>query len=101
MDTSLIDPRALRDAAERFAPLAGLFVGAQPPLAVSEQWEAARGARPIGQPRRHDAAIHAHGTCDLTLDPSALSPHKCALAIVRRLTAGPSPTAFRRLLEAS
>ncbi len=54
-----MDSRALRDAAECFAPLDGLFVGLKPPLAVSEKWEAGRGDRPIGQARKHYDLIHA------------------------------------------
>ena len=98
VDTALMEPRALRDAAESFAPLDGLFVGVKPPLAVSERWEAARGDRPIGQARRHYDLIHAHGTYDLLLDTSALTPQECAQAIRRRLDAGTRPTAFRALL---
>lgn len=100
VDTSLMDGRALRDAAEWFAPLGGLFVGVKPPLVVSERWEAARGDRPRGQARKHYELIHAHGTYDLLLDPSIMTPGDCANAIMERLTTGPEPTAFRTLLEA-
>jgi chloramphenicol 3-O phosphotransferase len=100
VDTALMDPRALRDAAHEFAPLNGLFVGMKPPLAVSERWEAAREDRPIGQARRHYDLVHAHGAYDLLLDPSMLTPEACAAAILRRLETGPEPTAFRALLAA-
>jgi len=97
LETALMDRRALQDAAACFAPLDGLLVGMKPPLAVSEHWEIARGDRPQGQARKHYDLIHAHGSYDLVLDPSQLTPHACALAIVQRL-AGPPPDAFRRLL---
>ena len=98
VESALMDPRARLDAAACFAPLDGLFVGVQPPLAVSEQWEAARGDRPRGQARKHYELIHAHGQYDLRLDPSVLTPQQCASAILLRL-AGPRPEAFRKLLE--
>src|SRR5262245_7053231 len=92
-----MDERALRDAAACFAPLGGWLVGMRPPLEVSEQWEARRGDRPVGQARNHYALIHAHGVYDLLLDPSQLSPDECAAAILARLESGP-PEAFRILL---
>jgi chloramphenicol 3-O phosphotransferase len=98
VETALMDPRALRDAAECFAPLEGWFVGIKPPLDISAQWEAARGDRPRGQARRHYELIHAHNTYDLVLDPSTRMPQQCAAAIVHRL-AGSPPDAFRRLLN--
>ena len=67
VDTALMDPRALLDAAECFSPLGGWFVGVKPPLAVSEAWESARKDRPAGQVRRHYDLIHAHGIYDLVL----------------------------------
>lgn len=101
VDTALMDRRALRAAAARFAPVGGLFVGMKPPLAVSERWEAQRGDRPRGQVRRHHARVHAHETYDLVLDPSTLTPQECASAIMQRLEVGPVPSAFRRLLHGS
>jgi len=98
VESALMDRRARLDAAACFAPLDGQFVGVQPPLAVSEQWEAARGDRPRGQARKHYELLHAHGQYDLLLDPSVLAPEQCASAILRRL-AGPRPQAFRKLLE--
>ncbi len=99
VDTVLMDRRALRDAAACFAPLNGLFVGMKPPLDVSERWEAERGDRPRGHARRHYVQVHAHDAYDLVLDPSALTPRQCALAIAQRLEGGPPPSAFRRLLR--
>ena len=96
LETSLMDPRALYDAALCFAPLNGLFVGVKPPLAVSEQWEAARGDRPIGQARKHYHLIHAHETYDLILDPSSMTPAQCAAAILHRWNSTPA-AAFENL----
>ncbi len=81
IETSLMDKRALHDAAQQFASLNGLFIGMQPPLDVSERWEAERGDRPIGHARKHYELIHAHNTYDLVLDSSILTPDECALAI--------------------
>ncbi|MBA3945362.1 MAG: AAA family ATPase [Herpetosiphonaceae bacterium] len=97
VDTALMDPRALRDAAVCFGPVHGLFVGMKPPLQVSERWEAMRGDRERGHARKHYDLVHAHGTYDLVLDPSVLTPQECARAVLQRLADGP-PTAFRQLL---
>jgi chloramphenicol 3-O phosphotransferase len=83
VETALMDPRALRDAAECFSPLGGLFVGMKPPLVVSEQWEAARADRPRGQARKHYDLIHGHGVYDLVLDPSTMTSRECAVVIMR------------------
>ena len=96
VETALMDPRALQDAAACFAPVGGLFVGMKPPLAVSEQWEVQRGDRPQGQARKHYDLIHQHGLYDLLLDPAQLTPEACAVAILQRL-AGPPPYAFQQL----
>jgi chloramphenicol 3-O phosphotransferase len=100
MDTALMDRRALQDAAARFAPLGGFLIGMKPPLAVSEQWEAARADRPPGQARQHYDLIHAHDIYDLLLDPSKMPPHECARAILQHIQAVP-PSAFCRLLDSS
>jgi chloramphenicol 3-O phosphotransferase len=94
-----MDRRALRDAAECFAPVGGFFIGIKPPLEVSEQWEAARGDRRIGQARAHYDLIHAHGTYDLVLDPSQMTPQECAQAILDQAQ-GMRPDAFQRIRNA-
>jgi chloramphenicol 3-O phosphotransferase len=98
VETALMDRRALIDAAECFAPVRAYFIGMKPPLAVSEQWEAQRGDRPIGQARRHYDLIHAHGVYDLVVDPSIRSPEQCADAIVRYIEST-APRAFSQLLQ--
>lgn len=85
VETSLMDKRALQDAAKCFAPLNALFVGMKPPLEVSEQWEAKRNDRPIGQARKHYDLIHSNAIYDLTLDPSLMSPEQCATSILNYL----------------
>jgi len=96
VETSLMDRRALLDAAGCFKPLNGLFVAMKPPLDISEQWESRRTDRPGGQARKHYDLIHAHGIYDLVLDLSDLTPAACAEAIMQRLLGAP-PDAFRRL----
>jgi chloramphenicol 3-O phosphotransferase len=96
VETALMEVRALRDAAECFAPLNGWFIGVKPPLEVSEAWEASRTDRPAGQARRHYDLIHAHNTYDLTLDPSSLGADGCAAAILSHI-ASQQPSAFSRL----
>lgn len=96
VDTALMDPRALRDAAAVFAPVDGYLIGIKPPLAVSEQWERQRGDRDVGQARRHYALIHQHNTYDLVIDTSLHTPQEAAVLIFARCAAG-APTAFRKL----
>jgi chloramphenicol 3-O phosphotransferase len=98
METALMDRRALIDAAECFAMVRAYFIGMKPPLAVSEQWEAQRGDRHIGQARRHYDLVHAHGVYDMVLDTSTLSPDQCADAIVRQIE-NTAPRAFAQLLR--
>jgi len=98
VETSLMDKRALRDAALCFSGLNALFVGMKPPLEVSEQWEKKRNDRPIGQARKHYDLIHAAAIYDLTLDPSLLSPEECATAILHHLDESQF-TSFQKILE--
>jgi chloramphenicol 3-O phosphotransferase len=97
VETSLMDSRALLDAAEQFAPLDGFFVGVKPPLSVSMQWESQRGDRPAGQAKLHYDLVHAHGTYDLEIDPSRMTPVECAALILDECRKS-SPHAFRDLL---
>ena len=85
VETSLMDKRALRDAAMCFSRFNALFVGMKPPLEVSEQWEAKRNDRHIGQARKHYDLIHSIAIYDLILDPSLLSPEECAGSILNYL----------------
>ena len=98
VETSLMDSRALHDAAHCFSPIHAIFVGMKPPLEVSEKWEANRSDRPTGQARKHYDLIHAHGIYDLVLDPSRLSPEECAIAVLDQLSEQ-RPTAFQRILD--
>lgn len=98
VETALMDTRALYDAAERFFALNTLFVGMKPPLEISEQWEAQRQDRPIGQARKHYHLIHAHALYDLTLDPSQHSPDECATLILTALNRS-RPTALQKICD--
>ncbi len=95
--TAWMDPRALLDAAEQFAPLNGFLVGVKPPLSVSVQWEAQRGDREIGQAQKHYDLIHVHGVYDLVIDPSQMPPRDCALYILSQQKEV-QPHAFRQIL---
>jgi chloramphenicol 3-O phosphotransferase len=98
LETSLMERRALLDAAQAFAPHGGYFIGMKPPLEISESWEAQRGNRPQGQARKHYEQIHAHGCYDLILDPSKESPENCAKHILTHCAAT-NPQAFQQLLQ--
>lgn len=98
VETALMDKRALRDAAMCFSPLNALFVGMKPPLEVSEQWEAKRDDRPMGQARKHYNLIHSNAIYDLTLDPSVMSPEECAASILNYLNESRFGS-FQKVLE--
>ena len=98
VETSLMDRRALHDAALCFSSPNAIFVGMKPPLIVSEEWEAKRNDRPLGQARKHYDLIHAHGIYDLILDPSKMSPEECAATILNHLSEF-RPSAFQRILD--
>jgi chloramphenicol 3-O phosphotransferase len=97
-DTAWMDKRVLLDGATCFAPLGGFFIGVKPPLEISEQWEAARGDRRVGQARAHYDLIHEHGIYDLIVDPSSMTPQEAAQTIMNRLQ-GPPPDAFQRIIN--
>ena len=98
VETSLMDQRALRDAALCFSPFHALFVGMKPPLEVSEGWEAKRNDRPIGQARKHYDLIHSLAIYDLTLDSSLMSPEECAASILNYLNESRFGS-FQKILE--
>jgi chloramphenicol 3-O-phosphotransferase len=100
VDTTLMDRRALLDAAQCFAPLQGFFTGLKPPLEISEAWEIRRVDRPPGQVRKHYDLVHAHHTYDLLLDPSKMTSEECARLILQSCESI-MPTAFQRLLQQS
>ena len=104
VDTMLLDPAWLRDAAERLGGHEVLFVGVHCQLPELQRRERARGDRQLGKaatqlPRVH-AVARAHGGYDLEVDTTATDPEACARQIQRRLIAGPPPAAFRRLRAA-
>lgn len=90
--------RALHDAAVCFSSINAVLIAMKPPLAVSEEWEAERNDRPLGQARQHYDRIHGHGISDLALDPSRMSPEECATAIQNHISEV-QPSAFQRILE--
>jgi chloramphenicol 3-O phosphotransferase len=98
LETALMDPRALYDAALCFSSLNAFFIGMKPPLEVSEAWEATRKDRPIGQARRHYDLIHAHGRYDLILDPSQGTPQECATKLLNHVSEF-RPDALQRILD--
>jgi chloramphenicol 3-O phosphotransferase len=47
--------------------------------------------------QRWQDAVHAHGTYDMEVDTSAMTPEECTAAIAARLAAGPPGSAFAGL----
>ena len=93
--------RWLKDVVEQLAGLPVLFVGVTCPVEVLEERERARQctvARPGQAARQHRmlAALDAESPYDVTVDTHASTIDDAALAILRRLDAGP-PFAFHSL----
>jgi chloramphenicol 3-O phosphotransferase len=113
-DAYSVARHVLTDAARRLAGLPAFLVGVRCPLDVILQRRdasvadaatveyATRGADgTVPEPvLRWQAAVHDPGTYDLEVDTSTSTPEECALAIRRRLAAGP-PVAWARLAEAA
>ena len=97
VDELLIDPRAVRLAADAMCSSRAYLVGIRCPVDVLERREQARDDRPPGVARVQTGPVHAHGLYDLEVDTSILSPMECALRIKEHLDSGPSPTAFTQL----
>jgi chloramphenicol 3-O phosphotransferase len=94
----------LKDAVSRLARYSVWFVGVQCPLDELERRELVREGVQTGQCARQFrqlAGLHALAPYDLVVDTTTASPEVLADRIRRRLEAGESPTAFRRLRESS
>jgi chloramphenicol 3-O phosphotransferase len=113
VDVGHHDGAILADSARRLAGLPVLFVGVRCPLEVimarrsagqpGREHEYATGsdAEPVPEPVvRWQNAVHVPGIYDLEVDTSRLSPDECAVAIRRRLEAGPPGSAFTKLAAA-
>ena len=105
-----IHPHVLGDCARRLAGLPVLFVGVRCPIdeIMRRRNEAGpEGGYVVGTPgdpvpppvRLWQEEVHKPGIYDLEVDTSLLSPQECAEEIRRRLTEGPSGTAFQWLAE--
>jgi chloramphenicol 3-O phosphotransferase len=95
----LLEEAWLRELADAVREFETLYVGVTAPLVVLEQRELARGDRTPGFARSHYHRVHVHGTPDLVVDTSSCSVETCAERIYGRLVEGPSPRAFRTLLD--
>ena len=99
VDDVVFDPRVLHEAVKVLHTFQVLFVGVRCPLEVAEQREQARGDRTLGLVKAHYDLVHSHGTYDLEVDTSVLSPMGAAILIRDRLNHGTAPDAFHRLKE--
>ena len=97
----------LADCASRLAGLPALFVGVRCPLHVIwKRREATWGQVPgsvdagvIAAVELGQAAVHTHGSYDLEVDTSILSPVECAERIGDRLAHGPPGSRFTELAK--
>jgi chloramphenicol 3-O phosphotransferase len=95
----------LRDSARRLAGLGVLWVGVRCPIDVvwqrrEESWGQTRATADeelLAAVERWQHEVHAHGSYDLEVDSSVLTPAQCAEIVAKRLRAGPRGTAFEML----
>ncbi|MBL1084506.1 AAA family ATPase [Streptomyces actinomycinicus] len=96
VDHSLTRRWRLLDLLGLLEPRNTFLVAVRCPLPELERREKARGDRQPGLAALQYGQVHAHGTHDLDVDTSVLSPQECALRIRDLLRRRPSPTAFER-----
>ena len=99
IDDVVFDSQVLNEAVKVLHGFRVLFVGVRCSLEVAEQREQLRGDRTLGLVKAHYDLVHSHGTYDLEVDTSILSPMECAKLIKDRLNNGPDPDAFQRLKD--
>jgi chloramphenicol 3-O phosphotransferase len=94
----------LPQCARRLQGLPALLAGIRCPVPVVMERRRATGRNPdLPEPviLEHvvvwEREVHRPGIYDVEFDTSTISPEECADAILRRLTDGPAPSAFRRL----
>ena len=99
MDDMIFDPEVLRSAVVALKDLPVLFVGVHVPVEIARQRELSRGDRSPGGAAVFLEHVHAHGTYDLELDTSMLTPEECAARIKTALESGYPRTALHKLAE--
>ena len=99
VDDLLLEPAFLRDYLVALAAVDVTFVGVRCPLAVVNERERARPGRFPGTAAGHFNDVHAHGTYDIEVDTSALSPRECAARVLAAVERSRPPTAFDRLRQ--
>lgn len=97
VDDVIYDERVLASAVAAFEGIGVLFVGIRCPVEVAEARELERGDRALGGARVFADAVHRHGTYDLEVDSSAMTPDEVSAAISDALDAGRGGQAFERL----
>jgi len=99
MDDMIYNPEVLRSAVVALKGLPVLFVGVHVPIDIARQRELDRGDRAPGGAAIFLEQVHAHGTYDLELDTSMLTPEECAARIKTALESGYPRTALPKLAE--
>ena len=100
----------LYDCARRMEGLPVLFVGVRCPVQIV--WERRRNTwlkeqripddtPPPYSVHRWNREVHRPGIYDLEVDTEKMRPEECSQAILKHLTHGPEPTAFKRLAAMS
>ena len=99
VDDMIYDPEVLRSAVVALKDLPVLFVGVHVPVDIARQRELSRGDRSPGGAAIFLEHVHAHGTYDLELDTSMLTPEECAARIKTELESDYARTALRNLAQ--
>nr|WP_308129209.1 chloramphenicol phosphotransferase [Actinoplanes polyasparticus] len=105
-DAYSVSRQILRTCAQQLQGLPVLFVGVRCPLGVVMERRRAtwggvgynQGGTDQDPVRLWHEAVHQPGIYDLEVDTASLTPEECADLIATRLTDGPPPRAFQRIV---
>lgn len=96
VDDVLWHPRALAMAVTHFAGRDAWLVDVYCPTEIAVEREKRRSDRAAGGAALF-AEVHRHGIYDIKVDTSLLTPDEAAQHVIRELSPGRRPTAFREL----
>jgi chloramphenicol 3-O phosphotransferase len=97
VEDALWHPRAFALAVAHFAERDAWLVDVYCPIEVAVERENRRGDRALGGAALFFEPVYRRGIYDVRVDTSLLKPEEAALAIIRALSTGRVPSAFREL----
>jgi chloramphenicol 3-O phosphotransferase len=97
VDDVLWHPHAHAMAVAHFAERDAWLVEVYCPIDVAVEHEKQRSDRALGGAALFFEPVYRHGIYDIRVDTSLLTPEEAAQQVISALSAGGSPTAFRKL----